>query len=129
MNGRWLNLWTSAPVLCMGFFPKIFGDPKRIDLHVFPPIRFVTFLMQFPVMPSTQRYGELIANFQANAMRLCKSQMMRVTRLSSADKTRLRGDELEMRLVTQPLGLGNGELGLVDPIRSRMKPARDERRS
>jgi hypothetical protein len=72
--------------------------------------------MQLPVMASAKRHCELIADFQAYAARLRKSQMMRVARLSSADKTRLRCDELEMRFITQPLGLGNGELALIDPI-------------
>jgi hypothetical protein len=67
-------------------------------------------------MSTAERYCELIADFQANAARLRKSKMMRVARLSSADKTRLRCDELEMRFVTQPFGLSNGELALIDPI-------------
>ena len=100
----------------MSLFPKIFGDANRIDLQVFPPSQFVFSLMQLPVMASAKRHCELIADFQANAARLRKSKMMRVARLSSADKTRLRCDELEMRFVTQPFGLSNGELALIDPI-------------
>jgi hypothetical protein len=67
-------------------------------------------------MATAKRYRELIADFQTNAARLRKSQMMRVARLSSADKARLRCDELEMRFITQPFGLGDGELALIDPI-------------
>jgi hypothetical protein len=78
----------------MSLFPKILGDPNRIDLQVFPPSRFITGLMQLPVMPTTERYGELIADFQTNAALLRESKMMRVARLSSADKTRLGRDEL-----------------------------------
>jgi hypothetical protein len=85
--------------------------------------------MQLPVMASAKRHCELIADFQAYAARLRKSQMMRVARLSSADKTRLRYHKLEMRLVTQPLGFGDGELALVDPIRNGIEPARAKRRS
>ena len=70
--------------------------------------------MQLPVMPTTERYGELIADFQANGTRLGESKMMRVARLSTADQARLGCDKLQMRLVTQPLGFGNGELALVD---------------
>ena len=72
--------------------------------------------MQLPVVTTAQWYREFIADFQTNAARLRKSKMMRVARLSSADKTRLRCDELEMRFVTQPFGLSNGELALIDPI-------------
>ena len=85
--------------------------------------------MQLPVMPTTERYCELIADFQANAARLRKSKMMRIARLSSADKTGLRCDEFQMCLITQPLRFGNDELALVDPTRSGIKPARDKRRS
>ena len=74
--------------------------------------------MQLPVMPTTEWYSELITDFQANGARLGKSKMMRVARLSSADQTRLGRDELQMRFVTQPLGLGYGELALIDSIRN-----------
>ena len=113
----------------MSLSPKIFGDANRIDLQVFPPSRFITCVMQLPVMPTAEWYGELIADFQTNAAGLGKSKMMRVARLSSADKARLRCHELEMRFVTQPFGLGNGELALVDPTRNGIKPVRDWRRS
>src|SRR4029450_2800101 len=102
----------------MSLFPKIFGDANRIDLQVFPPSRFITCLMQLPVMPTTERYGELIADFQANRARLGKSKMMRVAWLSSADQARLRCGKLEMRFVTQPFGLGEGKLGFVNRARS-----------
>jgi hypothetical protein len=85
--------------------------------------------MQLPMMASAKRYCEFIADFQANAARLRKSQMMRVARLSSADKTRLRCDKLEMRLVTQPFGFGDGELALIDPTRSGIEPSWDQWRS
>ena len=113
----------------MGLLPKVLGDRKRIDLQVFPPGDFVTGLMQLPVMAAAERYCELIADFQANAARLGKSKMMRVARLSAADKTRLRCDKLEMSFVTQPFGFGDGKLALIDPIRNRIEPVRDKRRS
>ena len=94
MDGRRLNLWISARILCMGLFPKIFGDPKRIDLQVFPPSRFIPCLMQLPVMPPTERYGELIADLHPKPSGLGETQVMRVRGLTSADKTGLRCDEL-----------------------------------
>jgi hypothetical protein len=78
----------------MSLFPKIFGDANRIDLQVFPPGDFVACLMRLPVMASAKRHREFIADFQANAARLRKSKMMRIARLSSAHKARLRCDEL-----------------------------------
>src|SRR5262245_8097210 len=113
----------------MSLLPKILSDPSRIDLQVFPPSHLVTRVMQLPMMPTTEWYSELIADFQANGARLGKSKMMRIARLSSADQTRLGRDELQMRFVTQPLGLGNGELALVDPIWARaIERYRRERR-
>src|SRR5262245_49177688 len=113
----------------MSLFPKVLGDANRIDLQVFPPSRFVTYLMQLPVMSPAERYGELIADLQANAARLRKSQMMRVARLPTTDQARLRCHKLEMRFVTQPLGFGNDKLALVDPTGNRLGPTRDKRRS
>ena len=81
-------------MLFMSLLPKILRGRKRIDLQVFPPSRFITCLMQLPVMPTTERYGELIADFQANGTRLGESKMVRVARLSTADKARLGRDKL-----------------------------------
>src|SRR5262245_5145560 len=102
----------------MSLLPKVLGDANCIDLQVFPPSQFVSRLMQLPMMPAAEWHRKFIADLQANAAaaRLRKSKMMRVARLSSADKTRLRCNELEMRLVTQPFGFGNGEMALIDPI-------------
>ena len=85
--------------------------------------------MRLPVMPPTEWYGELIANLHPKRSGLGETQVMRIGGLTSADKTGLRCHELEMRLVTQPFGLGNRELALVDPIRNGIEPARDKWRS
>src|SRR5262249_21497696 len=53
---------------------------------------------------------------------------MRIGGLTSADKTVLRCHELEMRLVTQSLGFGKGELALVDATGTGIEPVRDKRR-
>jgi hypothetical protein len=50
--------------------------------------------MQLPVMTTAEGHRKFIADFQAKAARLRKSKMVRVARLSSADKTRLRCNEL-----------------------------------
>src|SRR5215475_4744992 len=113
----------------MSLFPKILSNAKRIDLQVFPPSCFITCLMQLPVMATTERYGELIADLHPKRSGLGETQVMRIGGLTSADKTGLRCDELEMRLVTQPLGLGNGELAFVNPTGNRVAPARDKRRN
>ena len=102
-------------MLFMSLLPKILRGRKRVDLQVFPPSRFITRLMQLPVMPTTERYGELIADLHPKSSGLGATQVMRIGGLTSADKTGLRCHELEMRLVTQSLGFGKGKLALVDP--------------
>ena len=98
----------------MAFLPKPLGDLQRLDLEVFPPGHFIACLMQLPVMTAAERDGELVADFEADGPRLSKAQVMRIARLSAADKTGLRGNEFEMRLVAKTLGLGDGEDALID---------------
>ena len=50
-----------------------------------------------------------------------KPQVMRIGRLPAADEARLRGNEPQMSLVTQPLRLGDGENALVDPRRDKIR--------
>ena len=72
--------------------------------------------MQLPMMPAAERHRELIADFEADRPGLGKPQVMGIAGLPAADQTRLRGDKLQMRLVTQPLGFTDRELALVDPV-------------
>src|SRR5262245_49863753 len=113
----------------MRLVPKILCGRKPIDLQVFPPSRFITCLMQLPVMPTTEWYGELIANLHPKRSGLGETQVMRIGGLTSADKTGLRCDELQMCLVTQPFGLGDGGLAFVNPTRNGIEPVRDKWRS
>src|SRR5262245_12423517 len=82
--------------------------------------------MQLPVMRPTERYGELIANLHPKRSGLGETQVMRIGGLTSADKTGLRCDELQMCLVTQPFGLGDGEVAFVNPTRNGIEPVRDK---
>ena len=50
---------------------------ERVDLAIGPPGFFIRGLGQLPVV-ATERHSEVITDFQANAARLRKSQMMRV---------------------------------------------------
>ena len=61
--------------------------------------------MQLAVVTAAERDRELIAHFEADRSWLRKTQMMWIGRLSSADQTRLCGDEFQVRLVTQSLRL------------------------
>ena len=70
--------------------------------------------MQLLMMTAAKGDGELVADLETQRSRLRKPQVMRIARLPAADETRLRGDEPQMGLVTQPFGLGDGEKALVD---------------
>ena len=73
----------------MRLLPKALGRFERVDLVIGPPGFFIGGLVQLPVMAAAERYGELVADFEAQGARLRKPEMMRVARLSSADETRL----------------------------------------
>jgi len=49
--------------------------------------------MNLPVMAAAKRNGEFIADVKAECLRLRKTQVVRVGRLTSADKARLGGHE------------------------------------
>src|SRR5262245_44738555 len=88
----------------MSLFPKILCDPNRIDLQVFPPSHFITRLMQLPVMAAAKRYGELIADFQANGARLGKPHG------PAAPRNLCRKSHLRRKICTQDI---SGLLGHV----------------
>jgi hypothetical protein len=55
-----------------------------------------------------QWHRELIADFKAQGSGLREAQMMRIRRLTSADKTWLRSNKSQMDFVTETFGFGNG---------------------
>ena len=70
--------------------------------------------MQLSMMTPAEGNGELVTHLEANGSGLAEAQVMRVRRLPTTDEAGLRGHELQMRLVAQPLGLGQRERTLVD---------------
>ena len=110
-----LSLGTNL-CLWMGLIPKRFGDLQRLDVELLPPSHLIARLMQLPVIAAAERNGELVADFKPDSSRLRKPQVMRVGRLAATYETGLRRHKLQMRLVAQPFGLGNGEDALVDPV-------------
>ena len=99
----------------MRLLPQSLGDFERLDVELLPPGGLVAGLMQFAVMAAAEGNGELIAHLEANGSGLAEAQVMRVRRLPTTDEAGLRGHELQMRLVAQPLGLTKRERTLVDP--------------
>ena len=94
--------------------PKTSCDVQGIDLQVFPPSCLIAGLMQLPMMTAAERHGELITDLETDRPRLRKPQMMRIGGLPPANQARLGGNKFQVCLVAQALGLGDGELALVD---------------
>jgi hypothetical protein len=66
------------------------GDNDRIKLHGFPPRLFVAAAVEKTMVGAAKRNRELVAHPSAKRTRLCKSQMMGVRRLASAQQAWLR---------------------------------------
>src|SRR6516162_9902037 len=98
----------------MRLLPESLGDFEWLDIELLPPGGLIAGLMQLTMMTPAERNGELIAHLQPDGSGLGEAQVMRVGRLTAADETGLCGDELQMRLVAEPLGLGDCERTLVD---------------
>ena len=76
--------------------PQGSGGGQWIDSRSAPPRSFVAVAMKLAMMPPAQRDGELIADLAPESPRLGETQMMRVRRAATADKTRLLGDIANM---------------------------------
>jgi hypothetical protein len=76
----------------MALQPKRPSRGRGINTSLFPPRDFVTAAMHFAMMPTAERYGELVADLATQCRRLGKSQMMRISRAPATDHAWLRGD-------------------------------------
>jgi hypothetical protein len=88
---------------------------EGLDLESLPPNQFVARLMQLAVMAAAERDGEFVAHFHADGPGLGKSDVMRIAGLAATNQAWLPGNEFQVLFVTQPFGLGDGKLALVDP--------------
>ena len=70
--------------------------------------------MQLPMMRAAQRYGELVAHLLSESAGLGEPQVVRIARLSAADKARLLGHEAQVFSVAQPPRLRQSEHVLVE---------------
>ena len=98
----------------MRLLPKASCDFQGIDLQVFPPRDFIAGLVHLSVMTPAEGYGEFITHFETDRSRLRKPEVMGIGRLPAANQARLGGNKFQVCLVAQALGLGDGELALVD---------------
>jgi hypothetical protein len=103
----------------MRFEPQCAGRDGRIKPGLSPPRGFIATAVDFTMVPSTQWYSELIADFTSESPGLGEAQMMRVGRAATADKTRLLGDMADMLAIADATRFSQEQHTLVDAFRSR----------
>jgi hypothetical protein len=114
--------------------PQLSGYDDGIELDRFPPLRFVTPVVQDTMVGSAERNRELVADPAAERPRLGESQMVGVRRPASAQQTRLRGYELEVRTITVATWFAQREGAFIDMpvdgiVHALFGPGADERRA
>jgi hypothetical protein len=100
----------------MCFEPQRTRNHGCIDLMPFPPGRFITAAVDFPMVSATHWYGELIAHFAGQGAALCKSQVVGIGRPSPANKAGLLGNEFDVIAIANPARLRQGERAFVDRL-------------
>ncbi len=79
-----------------------------------PPRGLITAAVNFSMVTSAERDGELVADLAPECPKLGKANMVRIRRLSSTDQAGLRRDELRVLFVANTARLGEGQDPLVD---------------
>ena len=62
----------------MGFGPKFVRHCQSVDAGTLPPLSFVTGAVDLAVVSAAERYGELVADLEAETAYLREAQMMGV---------------------------------------------------
>ena len=101
--------------------PQVSRNGQWLKMMSGPPSNFITGPVKLPVVGSAHGHGELIADLPTERAKLGKAQVMGVWRYTAADEAGLLSDELEVLLVPDSLGLGEGQDAFVDR-RSRLRP-------
>ena len=60
------------------FVPKLAGDIDRIDAHIVPPGSFIAVVVEFAMVGSAKRHGEVIADLASHGARLREADVMSV---------------------------------------------------
>jgi hypothetical protein len=90
LDGRnfWITPWkitfprsTSSH---FSFVPEPAGNLDRINAKVVPPRRLVAALVKITMMPSAERHHPLVADFSAEGLWLCETEVMGIGRLLAA---------------------------------------------
>ena len=90
------------------------GRNGRIYSYLPPPRDFIAAIVQLAMMPTTQRYRELVADLASHGAGLGEPQMVGVGGASSTDQAGLRCNKLEVGSVAEPTRLANRKYTFVD---------------
>ena len=80
----------------MRLLPELPRDAQRVYSKFIPPDRFVSCLVQLPMMAAAERDRKLVAHLDAERARLCEAEMVGVTRLAPADDTGLGSNKTKV---------------------------------
>lgn len=83
----------------MRFIPQPLGDGQGIDTHLVPPRPLVAVVVEFAMMITAERYGELVADFCAEGLGLGEADVMSIGQDAVAQNAGLRRDVAEVVLV------------------------------
>jgi len=76
---------------------------ERIDIHLMPPFEFVAALVEFTMVRTTERHGELVVYLAPERALLRKLKMVRIRWAAPASHTGLGAHKkLQMIPVAQP---------------------------
>ena len=82
--------------------PQDASADDGVDTDLFPPACLVTGAMHLTMMTTAERDSELIADLPTESRRLCKTKMMRISRMPAANQAWLLGDRFHMFPVAYP---------------------------
>src|SRR5579864_433272 len=99
--------------------PQRSGCIGRIYSYLPPPRGLVATAMYLAMVSSTQGHGELIADLAPECAALCKAQMVRICRLTTANQTRLLGHMSDVIAISYATRFGQSQQALVNHHRSR----------
>jgi len=94
--------------------PQCSSGDRWINTQFFPPPGFITAAMDFTMMTSAKRNGELIADLAPHRAALGEAKVMGISGLPPADQAGVRGDKLDVFAVTMPPRLRQRQDALVN---------------
>src|SRR5580698_6198842 len=105
----------------MSFKPQLAGRDGRIDSRLAPPFGFIAMAVEFAVMSTAERHGELVADLATERPALGKAHMMGVAGVTAADQAGLLRHKVHMLAIADAPRLGMAENGLIDAVGAKLR--------